>query len=719
MLIPTFRLHLNRPMLAGLATVGKFDGIHPSIACATTTDNVLVHCPHQRDDANEEEVKQLAVQQTITALTCGEMSLEEDSEGRDIILVGTAANLLAYDIEHNSDVFFKDMDEGISAVVYGSLPSIDTPLAIVGGPCSLYGFDAEGMEQFWTVTGDRVSALAMREVTADHKVELLVGSEDFAIRMYSGEEMLLQEIMESDIITGLAPVVEEHFAFALANHTIGIYNNETRVWHAKCKHNATCISAFDLDNDGKNELIAGWSNGRMEVRKVDSGSLVYKSTFANSIAALLRTDYRLDGREQIIACAIDGEIKAYLPAEPEQQGSLMDVSVKQKEINDLYQQKQALVVELADLEASMKNARSGTIQPGALPRNANLTRVIGPDPVNGCWQVTLTATPPNQGALIKLILIFSDQLFEGESKVICPDTPTGSMTLELKPKKKSGDVVVKLQVVVGMAGSQQDHVYEIPFALPKFAAFAYVQRSMIPNFPKSHVTFSTNNADKNRLLLWFGKNFMFEGERDQQDRPAVLMQSPNLDASFVSLLDGSAINISLQPEGFIKIYCDDMELVGDVVQDLCSWLQLHDVASTAEFPECMEEFKQVLGNVLKHDAMRVKLAASMADASNVIKTLVIKAEDARLLGDTKTMSQHYLELYKLNKELLGTHTERADNHQQLLSNLKLVNQMIQKAARLRCGTHKAQVVAACRDAIQTNSVNSLIDIFRLGHSQQA
>ena len=68
-------------------------------------------------------------------------------------------------------------------------------------------------------------------------------------------------------------------------------------------------SAFDLDNDGQNEIIAGWSNGRMEVRKADTGALVYKDTFANSVAALLKSDYRLDGREQIIACATDGQIR--------------------------------------------------------------------------------------------------------------------------------------------------------------------------------------------------------------------------------------------------------------------------------------------------------------------------------------------------------------------------------------------------------------------------
>jgi len=46
---------------------------------------------------------------------------------------------------------------------------IEQPLAIVGGNCSIQGFDYEGNEQFWTVTGDVVSSLALCDVEGDYK----------------------------------------------------------------------------------------------------------------------------------------------------------------------------------------------------------------------------------------------------------------------------------------------------------------------------------------------------------------------------------------------------------------------------------------------------------------------------------------------------------------------------------------------------------------------
>ena len=58
----------------------------------------------------------------------------------DVLLVGTPTNLLAYDVERNADLFHKDVQDGVNAVVVGRLGPIDgdaSPLAIVGGNCSL------------------------------------------------------------------------------------------------------------------------------------------------------------------------------------------------------------------------------------------------------------------------------------------------------------------------------------------------------------------------------------------------------------------------------------------------------------------------------------------------------------------------------------------------------------------------------------------------------
>ena len=47
------------------------------------------------------------------------------------------------------------------------------------------------------------------------------------------------------------------------------------------------------------------------------------------------------------------------------------------------------------------------------------------------------------------------------------------------------------------------------------------------------------------------------------------------------------------------------------------------------------------------------------------------------------MRKGYMELYDLNRDLINGYKIRCNNHNELLNNLKLVNQYIQKAGRLR------------------------------------
>ena len=117
------------------------------------------------------------------------------------------------------------------------------------------------------------------------------------------------------------------------------------------------------------------------------------------------------------------------------------------------------------------------------------------------------------------------------------------------------------------------------------------------------------------------------------------------------------------------------------------------------------------------NSTRLKLTAEMADSSNQAKTLVIKAEDARILGDIKSMRATYAQLYSLNANLIGEYSKRANNHEQLLASLKEVNHMIQKAAKLRVGSAKARVVSSCRQAIKANNTVALNEIIRTGHAK--
>jgi Bardet-Biedl syndrome 2 protein len=60
---------------------------------------------------------------------------------------------------------------------------------------------------------------------------------------------------------------------------------------------------------------------------------------------------------------------------------------------------------------------------------------------------------------------------------------------------------------------------------------------------------------------------------------------------------------------------------------------VQELDSVAEFPQEMLALRDVLMRVDDYNATRLKLTAEMADSSNLVKTLVIKAEDSRILGE--------------------------------------------------------------------------------------
>ncbi|KAL5479576.1 hypothetical protein EMCRGX_G023116 [Ephydatia muelleri] len=755
MFAPVFTLKLNQKIFPRLVTVGKYDGKHPSLTAATTGNKVFLHSPHRRTSPSPNttggrlassntasDINLLTIGQHITSLTSGQLDPSVDG---DVLLVGSQTNLLAYNVERNSDLFYKELPDGANAILVGKLSNSADPLAFVGGNCSIQGIDCKGQDRFWTVTGDNVTALTLCDFNRDGNTELIAGSEDYDIRVFCND-VLVDEFSEADVVTSLCAVRDDQFSYALASGIVGMYKGTERVWRVKSKNQPICMHSFDINNDGVPELIVGWSSGKLDIRNSQTGEVIFKDTFSSHIAGIVQADYRMDGKEELICCSVDGEVKGYLPEALQTAAKPADVAMDNEKLKELNQRKQTLLLELKNFEVNEKVAKSadpfaemsGSGPMGIIPAATVLKTefsAVTPDPRTKLSPHIELSVQTSKGTVIRCLAVFAEGLFDQESHVVHPplNKVTNEIKLPLYPDKDiSTDLSIKayvgqpnrrqpkedglgtcacnfiaVLVMSGIVVCMHLHVFEAARVLPKFSLYIPSSLTADPK-PLGAVTFNINDR-LDRILAWANENFLYHPGTDA-------VTTTYLHACYLSLRTNTLLIVKAEPSqnGKVTLQTDDMDLAGDIIQSMASFLHIEDLQSSADFPKQMEDLRGILAKVGGYQSARQRLSAEMADNSGIIKNLIIRAEDARMMNDISNMKKAYVQLHDLNSDLITGYKIRSNNHLELLDCLKIINQAIQKAGNLRVGKPKTLVVAACREALKASNVEQLIKVMKTG-----
>lgn len=195
-------------------------------------------------------------------------------------------------------------------MIFGEDLNPDFPLVITGGNLSLTGFDYSSEEQFWTVTGDVANSMAILDFDFDQQKELVVGSDDYSIRVYKKEEMIF-DINEDSKVLLLSKIQKAAFAFALSNGSIGVYSGSAQKWKTKVDNRITALLGVDFEMDGSHQVMIGYQSGKFEVRNSTTGDVTYKANMSSTVSKIMYEDYRLEGFPQVIVCNTDGDIKGF------------------------------------------------------------------------------------------------------------------------------------------------------------------------------------------------------------------------------------------------------------------------------------------------------------------------------------------------------------------------------------------------------------------------
>ncbi|CAF2314792.1 unnamed protein product [Rotaria sp. Silwood2] len=662
MLAPVFSLQLNNKVFPRTFSVGKFNGKQPCLVGATAGDKVqkvFIHSPRDTNPQSQQlegNISLVNVNQVVTSLACGQL---DEQLQRDLLVVGTSTNIIAYDIDRNVDLFFQDTQDGAHAIIIGKWGELPEQLAIVGGNCSIHGFNKRSEDVLWTVTGDNVSSLALLDFNSDGYNELVVGSEDYDIRVFR-EDQLIADMQESEIVVSICPLSNARFAYALSNGTVGIYERSNRNWRIKSRNIAIVLQTFDADGDGVDELVTGWSNGKVDIRSDRTGEIIFKDSLNSSIAGVVKADYRVPGENLLICCTNEGEVRGYKFSA---QDAVAAAAYAYKN-----SQEAALLLELQNLEYANQN----TIE----TNNKSLV-------IDATTDIPLTYVKFSHPAANHV-----------REYITVPIIIPRDVSIDLH-----------LQVFVGMKTSTLFHLFELSRQLPVFSMYMLVENSLDTE-PKGFVTFSINER-MSRILVWINHHFLFAEEF-----------SPNMASLYVTFLcvrTDLKLVIKMQNTGQVRIQTDDMELAGNIIQSLGKFLKIENLQTVVDFPQEFEILEQVFYQIEAYQNARQKISSDMAEHASVIRNFLIRAEDARLIGDIPVMKQHYIDLLNLNRDLINGYQIRCTNHEELMKNLRYLNQTVQKAGNLRIGKYKTNTINQCRVAIKGNNVQLLIKSIKTGN----
>ncbi|CAF0848460.1 unnamed protein product [Rotaria sp. Silwood1] len=715
MLVPVFSLQLNNKVFPRTVAVGKFNGKQSCLVGATAGNKVFIHSPRDINPQAQQlegNISLLNVNQVITSLACGQL---DEQLKKDLLVVGTSTNIVAYDIDRNVDIFFKENPDGAHAITIGHWGELPEQLAIVGGNCSIHGFNKKCEDVLWTVTGDNVSSLALLDFNSDGYNELVVGSEDYDIRVFR-EDQLIAEMQETETIVSICSLVGTRFGYALANGTVGIYERSNRSWRIKSRNIAVVLQAFDVDGDGVDELVTGWSNGKVDIRSDRHGEVIFKESLNSSIAGIVKADYRVPGENLLICCSNEGEVRAFKFSEQDSNAVAANLyKDRQEAIRDLAQKKQAILLELEHLEEATRQSQEKNRQnkqivfdsEAEIPANTEIQTILTVEKKQNNYPAHIAVRMKTSNhTIIRVVTIFAEGLFKGECLVVHPAASQvhESIAVPIIPPRDA-PIDLHIQIFVGLKSSTLFHVFELARPLPIFSMYLLIENSS-DREPKGFVTFYINERIP-RVLAWINHDFLLA----QEYAP----NAASLYVTFLAVRNDSKLIIKMQQNGQVTIQTDDMELAGNIVQSMGKFLNIEDLQTTGDFPQELEMLQKVFTQIEEYQVARQRISSDMAEHANIIRSFLIRAEDARLLGDISVMKQNYIDLINLNRDLIHGYKIRCTNHEELMKNLRFLNQIVQKAGNLRIGKYKTIAINQCREAIKANNAQLLIKTIKTGN----
>ena len=341
---------------------------------------------------------------------------------------------------------------------------------------------------------------------------------------------------------------------------------------------------------------------------------------------------------------------------------------------------------------SNKNKINAPKEGNELPQGLKVDIDLESNDKDKCADLTLEA---NNNAVIKAVIIMSEQIYQGETFVKYPKNETNKAVVQIKTKKDL-HINLHIKVLLGINTLVDDYVVlEYNKIIPKYC-FYILLREEDEYKSKLKQGISINFDDRiDRLILFLEEKFNIPAKEFESYKSDDL----NFNVRFRSLRTDIILEINVRKGNKLSILTDEIELCGNLLQDYSIY---------------GKSFEPIFKRIEELDNERNHLNINMTDIITNIKDLYVKAEDNRLIDNIKGFEDYFRKIDVQNAQLLDEFEKRSEKYQQLLNDLKSVNEMIQLSSNLKCGKFKKAMVSECRRCIRNKDYDLLMKIISNG-----
>jgi Bardet-Biedl syndrome 2 protein len=697
---------------------------------------------------DEEELEEKEKQKRIHRVKTKEAKTKKDKDKdkieneierkSDVLFIGCETSLMCYDIMENKTLFDREITEGVLCMVCGKFSSFKEPLCLAGGNCNIIGVDINGEDKFWTVLGGNTICMDLGDFNKDNKNELFVGTDDFTIRIYKDEEPIL-EINENTKIIIIAPIEDDYFIYGLETGTIGLYKGNIKTWSKKEKGYCTSIYLKDFIKEETYEALIGMSTGKIILLDANTGREILSFYIDHAVSKFFYGDFTLslrqmnenindnknideddDEKDRIICFSENGDVYGYCYGEKdyivtEREFISKDKKVSEQDLNEyekLIKEKNRLLDELEDLavKESNKSKINAAKEENNIPSDLTVNIDLESNDEDKCADLILEAT---KGGIIKMIIIVSEQIYQGETFVKYPKDETSKAIVQIKTKKDL-NINLHIKVLVGMNSFLDDYqVLEFNKIIPKYC-FYILLREENEYVSKIAQGISLDYNDRvDRLIIFLEASFNIPKE----DLNSFKKDDKTYRIRFRSLRTDKILEINIKDGNKLSILTDQIELCGNLVQDFALFFNVENLNTNIHYSIYAKSYEEIFNRIELLDNERNHFNINMSDIITNIKDLFVKAEDNRLIYNIKGFRDYFRKIDVNNAQLLDEFEKRSDKYQQLLNDLKSVNEMIQLGSNLKCGTFKKAMVTECRKCIKNKDYKLLMRIISTGESK--